>query len=266
MRLINTIAIWDPGKSKSQTISWHGIDRVLLQHSWSSTRGVKVYSPYRHHLKCIALHWRHNDHDGVSNYQPHGCLLNRLFRRRSKKTSKIRVTGLCVGTSPGRVNSLHKGPVTRKIFPFDDVIMVWISFWIYPQADVDKAVAAAREAFKFGSEWRRMDASARGRLITKFADLVDRDKEYMAVRSCEFSWKKKTPPTTTTAALSPWHRANFICFITCALRGLKLPRPHCKLAQPWSCVGKIVQTLGQHWANLYCCLGMYEKVSLRDDV
>ena len=43
----------------------------------------------------VALHWRHNDHDGVSNHQPHGCLLNRLFRRRSKKTSKLRVTGLC---------------------------------------------------------------------------------------------------------------------------------------------------------------------------
>ena len=69
------------------------------------------------------LHWRHNDHDSVWNHQPHGCLLNRLFRRKSKKTSKLRVTGLCVGNSPGPVNSPHKGPVTRKMFPFDDVIM-----------------------------------------------------------------------------------------------------------------------------------------------
>ena len=29
------------------------------------------------------------------------CLLNGLFRRRSKKTSKLRVTGLCAGNSPG---------------------------------------------------------------------------------------------------------------------------------------------------------------------
>ena len=36
-----------------------------------------------------SLQWRHSDHDGVSNRQPHGCLLNRLFRRRSKKTSKL---------------------------------------------------------------------------------------------------------------------------------------------------------------------------------
>ena len=47
------------------------------------------------------LHWRHNDHDCVSNHQPYDCLLYRLFRRRSKKTSQLRVTGLCVGNSPG---------------------------------------------------------------------------------------------------------------------------------------------------------------------
>ena len=37
----------------------------------------------------------------VSNHQSHGCLLNRLFKRRSTKTSKLRVTGLWVGNSPG---------------------------------------------------------------------------------------------------------------------------------------------------------------------
>ena len=47
------------------------------------------------------LQWRHNRHDSVSNHQPHDCLLTRLFRRRSKKTSKLRVTGLCAGNSPG---------------------------------------------------------------------------------------------------------------------------------------------------------------------
>ena len=47
-----------------------------------------------------SLQWRHNRHDGVSNRQLHQCLLNRLFERRSKKTSKLRVTGLCVENSP----------------------------------------------------------------------------------------------------------------------------------------------------------------------
>ena len=50
--------------------------------------------------RMTALQWRHNDHDGVSNHQPRDCLLNRLFRRRSTKTSKLRVTGLCEGNSP----------------------------------------------------------------------------------------------------------------------------------------------------------------------
>ena len=48
-----------------------------------------------------SLQWRHNGRGGVSNHQPHDCLLNRWFRRRSKKTSKFRVTGLSVGISPG---------------------------------------------------------------------------------------------------------------------------------------------------------------------
>ena len=51
-------------------------------------------------LSAITLQWRHNGHDGVSNHQPYDCLLNCLFRRRSNKTSKIRVTGLCEGNSP----------------------------------------------------------------------------------------------------------------------------------------------------------------------
>ena len=50
----------------------------------------------------LTLQWRHNELHGVPNHQPHDCLLNRLFRRRSKKTPKLHVTGLCAGNSPGR--------------------------------------------------------------------------------------------------------------------------------------------------------------------
>ena len=92
----------------------------VLQENYHETLKVHCETKLRF---PVSLHWRHNDHDGVSNHQPHGYLLNRLFRRRSKKTSKLRVTGLCVGNSPGPVNSPHNGPVTRKMFPFDDVIM-----------------------------------------------------------------------------------------------------------------------------------------------
>ena len=40
-----------------------------------------------------------------------------------KKTSKVRVIGLVRGIHRWPVNSPHKGPVTRKMFPFDDVFM-----------------------------------------------------------------------------------------------------------------------------------------------
>ena len=73
--------------------------------------------------KYNTLLWRHNGHNRVSNHQPYDNVLNRLFRRRSKKTSKFRVTDLCAGNSPWPVNSPHKWSVTRKMFPFDDVIM-----------------------------------------------------------------------------------------------------------------------------------------------
>ena len=46
--------------------------------------------------------------------------------------------------------------------------------------DSSKAVAAAKAAFKLGSPWRTMDASARGNLINKLADLIERDREYLA--------------------------------------------------------------------------------------
>ena len=46
------------------------------------------------------LLWRHNEPDGVSNQLPHDCSLNRLFWRRSKKTSRLRITGRCARNSP----------------------------------------------------------------------------------------------------------------------------------------------------------------------
>ena len=51
-------------------------------------------------ISRVQLQWRHNGLDGVSNHQPRHCLLSRLFRRRSKKTSKLRVSGLCAWNSP----------------------------------------------------------------------------------------------------------------------------------------------------------------------
>ena len=95
---------------------------MYLKISSTSTK----WRPFCFGLNVItySLHWRHNGHDSVSNHQPHDCLLNRLLSRSSTKISKLRVTGLCVGSHRRQVNSPHKWPVTRKMFPFDEVIML----------------------------------------------------------------------------------------------------------------------------------------------
>ena len=65
------------------------------------------------------LQWRHNGRDSVSNHQPHDCLLNRLFRCRSKKTSKLRVTCLCAGNSPGT------GEFPAQMASYAENVSIW---------------------------------------------------------------------------------------------------------------------------------------------
>ena len=72
-------------------------------------------------LKQITNISRHNEHDAVSNHWRLYGLLNHLFRRRSKKNSKLHISGLCEENS--LVNPPHKRPVMQKMYPFDGVIM-----------------------------------------------------------------------------------------------------------------------------------------------
>ncbi|XP_050399874.1 aldehyde dehydrogenase, mitochondrial [Patella vulgata] len=48
------------------------------------------------------------------------------------------------------------------------------------KADIDKAVRAAQNAFQLGSPWRTMDASERGLLLYRLADLIERDRQILA--------------------------------------------------------------------------------------
>ena len=72
----------------SLVTSWHQELTSIVPSLWPVERESWSYS------------LRHNECDGVSNHQPHDCLHNRLFRRKPKKTSKLRVTGLCAGNAP----------------------------------------------------------------------------------------------------------------------------------------------------------------------
>ena len=56
------------------------------RHWWAEAVAHQFWVEYDNSLR-----WRHNERDSVSNHQPHDCLLNRLFRRRSKKTPSMRI-------------------------------------------------------------------------------------------------------------------------------------------------------------------------------
>ena len=103
-------------------------DRCLIDVDlWDlASRDASLYPHLNNFTKGYtfdALQWRHNERHGVSNRRCLDCLLNRFFRCISKRTSNLRVTGPCEGNPPATGCSPHKGPVTREMFPFDDVIM-----------------------------------------------------------------------------------------------------------------------------------------------
>ena len=81
--------------------------------------------------RTFTLQWRHNDHDCASDHQRLDCLLNVLFRRRSKRTSKLRVTGLCEGNSPvtGELTELRASDA-KNVSIWSLLIVVIFGFYI----------------------------------------------------------------------------------------------------------------------------------------
>ena len=101
--------------------------KLITMELWVSKNAI----PQTISRKDKTLRWRHNDHAGVSNHQPPGCLLNRLFRRKSKKTSKLRVTGLCAGNSPGT------GEFSAQMASYAENVSIW---WRHHEMKIPKLV------------------------------------------------------------------------------------------------------------------------------
>ena len=73
----------------------------------------------------LAAHWRHNEPDGVSNHLTslaiiYSTVYSGAGQRKQQSSPSL---AFVRGIYRWPVNSPHKGPVTRKMFPFDDVIM-----------------------------------------------------------------------------------------------------------------------------------------------
>ena len=84
------------------TLTWRVIALAKAVHD-GNIRPVVLRSRVKyviHSPSTSTSQWRHDGRDGVSNHQHYDCLLSRLFRRRSKKVAKLRVTGLCARNSP----------------------------------------------------------------------------------------------------------------------------------------------------------------------
>ena len=116
--LFSTIMKTKPGLSFVVLYQWHSWK--FCQNSDVLDRGTDTEVAICGFLP--SLQWPHNGRDGVSNYKPHNCLLNRLFKAQIKENVKAP----CHWPLCGPVNSPHKGPVIRKISPFDDVIMIML--------------------------------------------------------------------------------------------------------------------------------------------
>ncbi|XP_049868381.1 aldehyde dehydrogenase X, mitochondrial-like isoform X2 [Pectinophora gossypiella] len=80
------------------------------------------------------------------------------------------------------INNEWVDAVSKKTFPTinpqDETVITQVAEG--DKADVDLAVAAAKKAFHRYSEWRMMDASQRGRLLLKLADLLESQARYLA--------------------------------------------------------------------------------------
>ena len=76
-----------------------------------------------------SLQWRQIEHNGVSNHRRLEGLFHRLFRRGSQKHQNSTSLAFVEGIHQCPMESPHKRPVTRKMFPFDNVIM-----WSYLSA------------------------------------------------------------------------------------------------------------------------------------
>ena len=83
--------------------------QIIVQIVWGmhvlyTLHGVYIVCGVHYHqmvwASCKSLQWCYNERGGVSNHRSINCLLSRFFRRRSNKTPKLLVTGLCEGNSP----------------------------------------------------------------------------------------------------------------------------------------------------------------------
>ena len=122
----------------------------------------------------MALQRRHNECDGISNHQRLDGLLNCLFRQRSKKSSKLHLTGLCEqsGTKPNLVAKIlatNFGVFFCNIYNVfkkyvqcgsNNTVIKYCGWGIPPNWDI--SFGKLGRATNFGSFCRKLTCNAHG--------------------------------------------------------------------------------------------------------
>ena len=98
------------------------VDNQLQHYLWGKDSSFFSISCL---IQMHALRWLHNEHYGISNHHPNDFLLNCLFRRRSKKTSMLHVTGLCERNLP------VTGEFSAHMASYAENVSIWWRHYVY---------------------------------------------------------------------------------------------------------------------------------------
>ena len=130
---------------------------------WIISLGTVKLSSCRRRWMIHALQWRHNERHGVSNHQTHDCAGQRKHQS-SASLAFVR------GIHRGPMNSPYKGRVTRKVFPFDDVVMAKHSLPTY-----EISLLPTITLQKLHSRWSAREFFPRHSnvLITRWQNMID---------------------------------------------------------------------------------------------
>ena len=204
-----------------------------------------------------SLQWRHNEHDGVSNHQPHVFFFPNDYsgaNQRKHQSSASLVFVRWIYQSP--LKSTQEGLVTRKMSPFENVIVavmrgfeilfyfvvVWTSCWRI-KASVNYYLHKAINSFIF---WQEMPHDKQK---WKF-DIEWVWKGYILTTKLQNnSWSHKETDDFRIVGLCEWNSLKLWCFVSLN----KLLNKHSQFRQletPWSSCG--VTVMPTHPWGLFC--------------
>ena len=123
---------------KAQFLSWHC--KVYMKNLMFMLSGIGVGMATTKVVVLFFSHWRHNERDGFSNHRRLDCLLNR-------SSTQIKEN---IGEFPSQ------RPVTRKMLPFDDVILSCLCVQPHLLEHKKSNIFQVQSVTKSSSKWRHL--------------------------------------------------------------------------------------------------------------